>query len=207
MFRFRLGRRTPTHHGLWGLAMRIRLILAGLTAIAALAQAGCATTWTQTTVSNPLIVPTSDFDTVWKKSVEVVDIYFDIRTENRLARKIECDPKISPTLLEPWKPDAVGFDDRLESTFQTIRRFAIVYVNDAPGGGYSVKVEVYKELEDLAKPDRQAGGRAVFINDFPVNRTREIVGPVPLPLQWIPRGRDYKLEQVILNRLRASLFL
>ena len=64
-----------------------------------------------------------------------------------------------------------------------------------------------KELEDLAKPDRQAAGRAVFNNDFPVNRTREIVGPVPAPLQWIPRGRDSKLEQIILQRIRDGLFL
>jgi hypothetical protein len=70
-----------------------------------------------------------------------------------------------------------------------------------------VKVEVLKELEDLAKPDRQSAGRAVFNNDFPVNRTREIVGPVPIPLQWIPRGRDSRLEQEILQRIRDALFL
>ena len=54
---------------------------------------------------------------------------------------------------------------------------------------------------------RQAAGRAVFNNEFPVNRTRDVVGPVPLPLQWIPRGRDPKLEQVILARIRDALFL
>jgi hypothetical protein len=70
-----------------------------------------------------------------------------------------------------------------------------------------VKVEVYKELEDLPKPERQAGGRAVFDGDFPVNRTREIVGPVPLPVGWIPRGRDPDLEQAILTRLRNAMFL
>jgi hypothetical protein len=187
--------------------MRIRTILAWLISVSALSQAGCATMWTQTVQPNPLIVPSSDFETVWKQSVAIVDDYFDVRTENRLARRIETDPKISATLLEPWYGDTVGFDDRLESTLQTIRRFAIVTVTDAPGGGYAVKVEVFKQLEDLAKPDRQAGGRAVFSNDFPINRTREIVGSVPLPLQWINRGRDEKLEQVILNRLRRSLFL
>jgi hypothetical protein len=187
--------------------MRIRRILASLAALVALAQAGCATLTTQTVVPNPMVVPSSDFETVWKQTVAVVDDYFDIRNENRLAGRIETDPKISATLLEPWLGDAVGFQDRLEATLQTIRRFALVTIRPAPGGGYQVKVEVRKELEDLAKPDRQAGGRAVFANDFPVNRTREIVGPVPLPLQWIPRGRDFQLEQVILCRLRKSLFL
>ena len=49
-------------------------------------------------------------------------------------------------------------------------------------------------------------GRAVFNNDFPVNRAREIVGPVPAPIQWIPRGRDNALEQKILNKIRNNLF-
>ena len=59
----------------------------------------------------------------------------------------------------------------------------------------------------MAKPDRQAAGRAVFNNDFPVNRTREIVGPVPLPNGWIRLNRDPKLEQVILERIRDAMFL
>ena len=42
--------------------------------------------------------------------------------------------------------------------------------------GFAVKVEVYKELEDLAKPDRQAVGRAVFNHSVPVNHNRFCVG-------------------------------
>jgi hypothetical protein len=59
----------------------------------------------------------------------------------------------------------------------------------------------------MYKPDRQTGGRAVFANDFPVNRTREVVGPVPIGVGWIDRGRDPKLEQVILARIRTALFV
>ena len=59
----------------------------------------------------------------------------------------------------------------------------------------------------MVKPDRQAAGRAVFNNDFPVNRTREIIGPVPAPLGWINRGRDANLEQVILAGIRDALYL
>src|SRR5271166_2255714 len=156
---------------------------------------------------NPLVVPNADFEVVWKKTVAVVDRYFVIASENRLSRTITTQPKISATLLEPWSPDSVSVSDRVESTLQTIRRFAIIKVEPAPSGGYLVKVEVRKELEDLVKPDRQAAGRAVFNNDFPVNRVREIVGPVPAPLGWIPRGRDPNLEQAILAGIRDSLFL
>ena len=188
--------------------MRIRLIAARLAALAALGQAGCALPGAQTAVTpNPLVVPSADFEAVWKETVAVVDDYFDIASENRPARKIVTQPKTGATLLEPWYGDSVGFRERLESSLQTIRRFAIVTVQPAPGGGYTVKVEVVKELEDLAKPERQGGGRATFLDNLPVNRTREIVGPVPLPSAWIPRGRDTKLEQVILNRIRAALFL
>ncbi len=156
---------------------------------------------------NPLAIPTSDFETVWNKTVAEVDKYFDIASENRLSRTIVTQPKIGATLLEPWSGDSVGFTERLESSLQTIRRFAIIKVDPAPRGGYLVKVEVRKELEDLVKPDRQAAGRAVFNNDFPVNRTREIVGPVPVPVGWIPRGRDPELEQAILAGVRDAFFL
>ncbi|GIW86157.1 MAG: hypothetical protein KatS3mg108_0481 [Isosphaeraceae bacterium] len=161
----------------------------------------------RTVSPNPLIVPSDDFETLWVKTVAVLDEYFDIAREDRLARTILTNPKEGATLLEPWYGDSVGLDQRLESTLQTIRRFARVRIDPAPGGGYAVKVEVYKELEDLAKPERQSGGRAVFDSDFPVNRTREIVGPIPIPNGWIPRGRDNELEQVILARLRNQLFL
>jgi hypothetical protein len=175
--------------------------------LAWLVGAGCSTTRLSTVSPNPLVVPSADFETVWNGTIAVLDEYFDIATENRLSRKIVTQPRIGATLLEPWAGDSVGFRERLESSFQTIRRFAIARVTEAPGGGYAVKVEVYKELEDLAKPDRQMGGRAVFNNDFPVNRTRDVVGPIPVPIQWIPRGRDPKLEQAILAKLRHELFL
>ena len=156
---------------------------------------------------NPLVVPSTDFDTVWNKTVAVVDKYFDIASENRLSRTIVTQPRIGATLLEPWSLDSVSFTDRFESTLQTMRRFAIIKIEPAPSGGYLVKVEVRKELEDLIKPDRMAAGRAVFNNDFPVNRTREIIGPVPAPIGWIPRGRDPNLEQAILAGVRDALFL
>lgn len=157
--------------------------------------------------TNPLVVPSTDFDLVWNKTVAEVDKYFDIAEENRLSRKIVTQPELGATLLEPWSGDSVTLTDRLESTFQTMRRFAIIRVDPAPTGGYLVKVEVHKELEDMVKPDRQAAGRAVFNNDFPVNRTREIIGPVPAPLGWINRGRDSHLEQAILAGIRDALFL
>jgi len=158
-------------------------------------------------MENPLVVPTADFETVWKATIASLDEYFDIANENRLSRTIVTQPKIGATVLEPWSGDSVGFHERLESTFQTIRRFAQATVTPAPSGGFAIKIVVYKELEDLAKPDRQAAGRAVFNNDFPINRSREIVGPVPVPNGWIRLNRDSKLEQEIILKIRDALFL
>lgn len=189
--------------------MRFRLIAAGLLALAALSQSGCASmTGLTAATPNPLVVPPNvPFETVWNKTVAVVDDYFEIANENRLAGTIVTQPRVGATLLEPWYGDSVDFYERLESSLQTIRRHARVTVKTASTGGYTVNVEVFKELEDLAKPERQTAARAVFSDTFNVNRTREVVGPVALPNGWIPRDRDTKLERVILNRLRCALFL
>jgi hypothetical protein len=156
---------------------------------------------------NPLVVPSSDFETIWNKTVAVVDKYFDIESENRLARTIKTQPQMGATVIEPWALDSVTLEDRVEASLQTLRRVAIIHIDPAPTGGFLVRVDVQKFLEDLAKPDRQAAGRAVFTNDFPVNRVREIVGPVPAPLGWISRGRDPHLEQAILAGIRDALLL
>lgn len=194
------------------MGIRRSTTILGLAGLAVAAVCGCRAMQgfgqgMRTVSPNPLIVPSDDFEMIWKHCVATVDEYFDIAKEDRPARTIVTDPKIGATLFEPWYGDSVGLGGRLESSLQTIRRFAKIKVDPAPGGGYAVKVEVYKELEDLPKPERQSGGRAVFDSDFPVNRTREIVGPVPLPVGWIPRGRDPDLEQAILTRLRNAMFL
>ena len=152
-------------------------------------------------------MPAGDFEVVWNKTVAEVNRHFPIASENRLARTIRTDQLMTGTLIEPWTPDAVTFRDRLEATLQTYRKFADVHIDPAPAGGYLVKVEVYKELEDMAKPASQPAGRAAFYNDFPVNRTRDIVGTVPTPLGWISMGRDTNLEQCILAGIRDALLL
>lgn len=158
-------------------------------------------------VANPLRVPRGDFETVWNKSVAVVGKYFPVASENRLSGTIRTESQMSGTILEPWSSDTATIRDRFESTLQTYRRFAVLKIEPAPAGGFLVRVEVMKELEDQIKPVNQPAGRAVFYNDFPVNRTREIVGPVPAPVGWIPEGRDTNMEQVILAGIRDSLML
>ena len=194
----------------------VALVLASLGG----SQVGCSTTasgWRPPSVqrifaprpvaANPLPVPSADFEHLWNKTVAVVDKYFDIESENRLARTIKTQPQMGATIFEPWALDSATVEDRVEATLQTIRRVAIVHIDPAPTGGFLVKVQVEKFLEDMAKPASQPAGRAVFTNDFPVNRVREIVGPVPAPLGWIDKNRDANLEQAILAGIRDALFL
>lgn len=166
---------------------------------------GCATTRPRVINPNPMVVPTGDFEAVWMATIQVLDEYFEIATENRLARRIVTEPITGATLFEPWEGNSIGFNNRLESTLQSMRRLAIATVEPTVDGGHTVKIEVLKELEDLAKPERQMGGSAVFPMDFPLTRAPEVVGPVSIPLGWIPKGRDDLLEQVILDRINQKL--
>ena len=193
-------KRTPTDR---------RRFLARMVAVAAAGTglAGCATLFPTPPSPNPLSIPSADFETVWVACVTSLDDYFEIRDENRSQRKIVTEPRIGATLVEPWSGDSVGFRERLESTLQTMRRFAIVTVNPTATGTYAVKVEVYKELEDMTRPEKQSQGRAVFDNEYPVNRAREVVGPLPMANGWISRGRDPKLEAMILAKIQDKLFL
>jgi len=159
-------------------------------------------------VANPLVIPSVDFETIWNTTIAVLDDYFQMASENRQQRRIVTQPNVGGTVLEPWDRDSGDIYDRLESTLQTIRRFAIVTIDQDPTGlGYAVRVEVFKELEDMIRPERAPAGRAIFSNEIPVNRTREIVGPVDLPQGWIPKGRDIVVEQAILRKLQRKLML
>jgi hypothetical protein len=159
---------------------------------------GC--TSVPTVVENPLVVPAGDFEYVWQQTVEVLDEYFEISSENRIDGRIETYPQVSATLLEPWRRDAVDGRDRLENTLQTYRRRAFVHLAQE-GGGYAVQVEVHRELEDLPHPAYANTGDAMFRTEMALHREQQVIGPIPLTRGWIPEGRDWKLETQILNDL------
>jgi len=198
---------------------------------------GCATIGTPPVVyQNPVLAPPIDRDVFWDQLVAVVDRYFDIEREDRVRLvdnmltlgRIDTVPELGATLLEPWRHDSVNYYERLESTFQTIRRRALIQVVPTENG-YLVDVAVYKELEDLRRPEQSNAGNATFRNDdsldrfndqtrgptttldgFPTyGRARGPIGPQPFTLGWIPLGRDATIEQRmiadLLSRLGAPL--
>jgi hypothetical protein len=156
-------------------------------------------------VTNPLLVATSNEELVWERAVDVLhDFQFEIATENRLGRVIETLPKVGSGLFEPWHHDSVGFDNRFESTLQSIRRVVQISLQpDDSGQGYLVSVAAYKELEDLPGVAANSPGAATFSESTPEIRLLDPVVGQSSPSNWIPQGRDPALENAILNRLRA----
>jgi len=163
---------------------------------------------------NPMLLPVADREQFWNAAVDVIDDYFRIDRERRVRLvgdvltegRIDTFPRAGATLLEPHRGDSVGFYNRLESTLQTIRRRALVRVIPAEGG-YLVSVEVFKELEDLAKPVRATAGSAVLLATTAPKQQSDELLPDVAEQGWISQGRDAALEQEILAKLHRRLAL
>ncbi len=152
---------------------------------------------------NPLYIPqtTMAYARIFEKTLDVLSEYFDIAYQNRYEGRIETLPKIAPGIEQPWKPGSPDFRQRLYAFFQTIRHRAIVNITTANDGGYFITVQVLKELEDLPAPTRTTAGEATFRLESTIQRQYEVVDFELYQSNWIPIGRDVKLEQVILERL------
>lgn len=166
---------------------------------------------------NPLFVQTEDPRYLWESVVDVIDNYFPIpreypiqtykyQDENGVTQsvqtegRIDTDPVIAAGLFEPWKKNSVTCDQRLEATFQTVRRSAVVRIVPEDGG-YYIHLAVYNELEDLAQPMNAgaSGSNLLFSDDF--SRLEFPTGQVPFHEGWIPTGRNNDMEQFLLQEM------
>lgn len=166
-----------------------------------------------TVAANPIFVPVTNQDWAWEQIVDVVDDYFRVERESRVQLvgnvvtegRIDTFPQVGATIVEPHRPDSVGNFNRLESTFQTIRRRGIVRVVPQQGG-YQVEMVVEKELEDLPHPENSTAASAAFRNDGSLtSRVNENVSRTRLSQHWVPLGRDTECEQQILAEIQARL--
>jgi hypothetical protein len=155
-------------------------------------------------LENPLWLPSGPnaYGAVFEKVIDIVSAYFEIRFYDRYDGRIECVPRIAPGFEQPWKPGSPDAYGRLHATLQSIRDRCEVKIETAADGGFFVKVVVYKELEDLARPMRAIDGAALFRTDLTIERQFEVIEPSVYELNWIPLGRDVKIEQAILEKLR-----
>jgi hypothetical protein len=158
-------------------------------------------------VENPMYVPLGppSYNAVFERVIDVISNYFEIADYNRYDGRIETFPRIAPGLEQPWKPGSPDFEQRLYATLQTVRHRATVLIQPAENGGFFIQVTVFKELEDLARPIRSTAGAAIFRSDPTVERQNEVIDLTRFEPNWIPIGRDIKLEQVILQRLKGCM--
>jgi hypothetical protein len=158
--------------------------------------------------SNPIFIPIADPQCAWEAVVDVVDDYFRIQEERpvRWAGDSATDgdlttfPDVSATVFEPWRRDTVDPAQRVENTLQTMRRFATVHVSPAQGG-YMVEVAVFKELEEVVRPEHATAGSATFRYDSTLTGIVNPIGGQRIAENWIPRGRDPSMEQHIIGHL------
>ena len=121
---------------------------------------------------NSVLIPPLDAELVWTKMVDVTDDYFKVQSEQRVVfaagvpteGRIDTFPQTGATVLEPWRGDSVGWNERWESTLQSIRRLGTMRLIPDPAG-WRVEVVVNKELEYLSRPMRATAGGASFRND------------------------------------------
>jgi hypothetical protein len=163
---------------------------------------------TQAPVSNAFYIPATNQEAVWERVVDVLHDYrFEIARENKLDGFIETEYKTGSSILEPWHIETVGLEDRLESTFQSIRRKVFVRIARPMDGspGFHVSVESFKELEDLEGVAANSPGGATFQDNSPLERDLNVVLGQSTPSGWIAMGRDFLLERHMLGRLQSAL--
>jgi hypothetical protein len=164
-------------------------------------------------IANPIIVPVTDDQLAWDQIVDVVSGYFRVTREQQARRsgetwsegRIETQTQSGATVLEPQRGDSVGWFNRWESTFQSIRRTAVVRVIPDPNG-YRVEVVVQKELEDLPQPQGSLIGAATLRHESSLPSHRIDDGTrLGKTSRWVPLGRDPALEQRMLADIHARL--
>jgi len=157
-------------------------------------------------VANPLLLPAVEDNFVWFQVVDVVDDFFHVKSEqpvqNRgdiiLDGRLETSYRSGASLAEPFRKDSTSGFERLQSTFQSIRRRAIVTVRPQ-GDGYELEVIVQKELEETDSSQFATEAAASPRREVTIVRTDDSIDDTPKTIGWIPLGRDTSLEQVILQ--------
>jgi hypothetical protein len=163
--------------------------------------------------ANPMLMPIGNDELAWEQIVSVVNDYFRVVREQQARRtnlewtegRIETAPQSGATIFEPFRHDSVGAFNRWESTFQTIRRTAVIRVIPNQGG-FLVEVIVNKELENLPHPEHATAGSATFFSDgsLPTKRAGDVNRLASSP-RWISLGRDPALESRMLMEMHARL--
>lgn len=160
------------------------------------------------TQSSQSLVPTQDHARLWEAIVAGVGETFTIASEEPIRLydnvisegRLETEPKIAASLLEPWHNDSVSLGDRMESTYQTLRRKAIVRVSPE-SDGFLVQVSVLCEMEDLSRPIQSNTSGGLLPSALPSERVSQSRLGEPQSNGWFLIDRDPALEQQLLRQI------
>lgn len=163
-------------------------------------------------VANPTRVGPIDPEFLWFQVVDAVDDYFRIQNEQWVRRdnvqwlegRLTTYPEVSGTSLEPWRRDPAGGFERLQSTFQTIRRTATVRVMPEETG-YMIEVQVLKEQEDVDQAQASTAGSTAQRHDGTIVRNENQQRQLPVTLGWFEIGRDTQLENRIMSGILGRI--
>ena len=186
---------------LLGLSLGCHRLHQGMTAIPAMLGPAAI----EVPVSNPAHVSAMEPEFLWRQVVDAVDDHFRIQNEQWVRRdntqwlegRLSTFPEVSGTTLEPWRRDTSRGFERLQSTFQTIRRTATVRVIPEDTG-YLIEVEVLKEQEDVDQSQFSTAGSSAQRHDGTVVRNENQLRQLPVTLGWFEIGRDRDLERRIM---------
>ena len=154
---------------------------------------------------NPIYVQTRDHEFLWSVVADVVDNHFDIAREepvrlydNVLTEgRIDTKPKIAASITEFWHADSIGLRERLDCTFQTIRKKTLVRVIPVVGG-FQIEVLVYRELEDKKSPSKSPTTNANLRYRSDPDPFMDKIDIDMASPGWIPLGRDTAMEDRLL---------
>ena len=163
-------------------------------------------------VSNPSHIGPVNPEFLWRQVVDATDDYLRVANEQPVRRDAELwsegrlttVPEVSGTSLEPWRRDTSRGFERLQSTFQTIRRTATVRVSPEETG-YVIDVTVMKEQEDVDQSQYSTSGSSAQRHDGTIVRTNAELRQLPVTLGWYEIGRDRDLETRILANILGRI--
>ncbi len=163
-------------------------------------------------VANPAHIGDVDPDFLWRQIVDAVDDHFRIDKEqpvrrdnmNWLEGSLTTYPIVSGTSLEPWRNDASRGFERLQSTFQTIRRKATVRIIPEVTG-YLVDIQVMKEQEDVDQSQFSTAGASAQRHDGSIVRHENQLRQAPVTLGWYEIGRDRDLERRLMESILGRI--
>ncbi|MDX1929865.1 MAG: hypothetical protein SFV81_25280 [Pirellulaceae bacterium] len=198
-----------------------QLLLACSLVLSVVASIGCHHFWPKNfgppppvtvPVSNPAHVGAVDPTFLWQQIVDTVDDYFRIASEAPARRendtwlegRLRTYPEVSATSFEPWRRDVTRGFERIQSTFLTVRRTAVVRVVPE-ATGYLIDVNVLKEQEDIDNPQFATASNPSQQQDVASDAIAGLAMPDQSTLGWYEIGRDRELEQRIMENILGRI--